>query len=324
MLNGVWNSEPNDIKSNFIDFYKDKFSSHDSPNSSPSMLLAHRLSIADWDFLESMVCMDEIKAAVWDCGNQQAPRLNKIVAKILIDRLSKVIDSIISPDKSAFITRWKILDGRLILNETIDWYKKQQKKMMLFKVDFKKAFDSISWRYLDYILDRLGFSIKWRNWIKAGLVSTRTFILINGSPTSEFSLKRVANMFYDVKLGSPGMHLSHLFYADEVIILFEWNLNAMENIIRILNIFYIASGLKINIHKYNVYGVGVSFNEVEIMASYTRCEAGFFPLIYLGLPSSEDSKKLAWVKWSNILASLDKGGLGVGSLKAFNMSLLLK
>ncbi|GKA65896.1 hypothetical protein Tco_0765603 [Tanacetum coccineum] len=40
--------------------------------------------------------------------------------------------------------------------------------------------------------------------------------------------------------------------------------------------------------------------------------------------SSEESKKLAWVKWSNILASLDKGGLGVGSLKAFNMSILLK
>ncbi|GJX36953.1 hypothetical protein Tco_0250256 [Tanacetum coccineum] len=37
-----------------------------------------------------------------------------------------------------------------------------------------------------------------------------------------------------------------------------------------------------------------------------------------------DSRKLAWIKWSNILASLDKGGLGVGSLKAFNNSLLLK
>ncbi|GJS51806.1 hypothetical protein Tco_0625168 [Tanacetum coccineum] len=33
----------------------------------------------------------------------------------------------------------------------------------------------------------------------------------------------------------------------------------------------------------------------------------------------EDTKKLAWVKWSNILASLDKGGVGVGSLKAFNI-----
>ncbi|GKD67783.1 hypothetical protein Tco_1321873 [Tanacetum coccineum] len=40
--------------------------------------------------------------------------------------------------------------------------------------------------------------------------------------------------------------------------------------------------------------------------------------------SSEDSKKLAWVKWSNIIASLDKRGLSVDSLKAFNMFILLK
>ncbi|GKD40096.1 reverse transcriptase domain, reverse transcriptase zinc-binding domain protein [Tanacetum coccineum] len=40
--------------------------------------------------------------------------------------------------------------------------------------------------------------------------------------------------------------------------------------------------------------------------------------------ASGDKRKLAWIKWSNILASLDKGGLGVGSLKAFNYSLLLK
>nr|GEU71840.1 RNA-directed DNA polymerase, eukaryota, reverse transcriptase zinc-binding domain protein [Tanacetum cinerariifolium] len=38
----------------------------------------------------------------------------------------------------------------------------------------------------------------------------------------------------------------------------------------------------------------------------------------------ENNKKIAWVKWSNILASLDKGGLGVESLKAFNKALLLK
>ncbi|GJX65582.1 RNA-directed DNA polymerase, eukaryota, reverse transcriptase zinc-binding domain protein [Tanacetum coccineum] len=136
------------------------------------------------------------------------------------------------------------------------------------------------------------------------------------------------NMFNGVKVGSPGMHLSHLLYVDDVIILSEWYLNVVENIIRILIIFYIASGLKINIYKSNVYGVRVSSNEVEIMASYTGCEAGFFPFTYLGLPialgSSEDSEKLAWVKWSNIFASFDKGGLGVGSLKAFNMSLLLK
>ncbi|GJS67197.1 putative reverse transcriptase domain-containing protein [Tanacetum coccineum] len=161
---------------------------------------------------------------------------------------------------------------------------------------------------------------KKRNWIKVGLASSWTSILINGSPASEFSLKRglrqgdplspflfiivkedlhmdlndglTTNMFYGIKVGSPSMHLSHLFYTNNVIILSEWNLNAMENIIRILNIFYIASGLKINIHKSNVYGVWVLSNEVEIRTSYTRCEAGFFPFTYLGLPMGSNMSRI--------------------------------
>ncbi|GKE20212.1 putative RNA-directed DNA polymerase, eukaryota, reverse transcriptase zinc-binding domain protein [Tanacetum coccineum] len=61
--------------------------------------------------------------------------------------------------------------------------------MLIFKVDFEKAFDSVSWRYLDYVLLSLGFRSKWRSWIRASLQSSRAFILINGSPTSEFSIK---------------------------------------------------------------------------------------------------------------------------------------
>ncbi|GKD70322.1 hypothetical protein Tco_1324412, partial [Tanacetum coccineum] len=39
---------------------------------------------------------------------------------------------------------------------------------------------------------------------------------------------------------------------------------------------------------------------------------------------TQDVKKIAWVKWPNILASFDKGGLNIGSLKAFNLALLQK
>ncbi|GJV45198.1 polygalacturonase-like protein [Tanacetum coccineum] len=39
---------------------------------------------------------------------------------------------------------------------------------------------------------------------------------------------------------------------------------------------------------------------------------------------SGDNKKMYWIKWENILASHDKGGLGIGSLKAFNLALLQK
>nr|GEZ69579.1 RNA-directed DNA polymerase, eukaryota, reverse transcriptase zinc-binding domain protein [Tanacetum cinerariifolium] len=181
--------------------------------------------------------------------------------------------------------------------------------------------------------------------------SVETFILVNGSPTLEFSLKRglrqgdplslflfiimmeglhmalkdghAANLFHGVKVGSSGLHISHLFSADDVIILSDWNQNDMDNIIRILNIFYIASGLKIDIHKSNIFGVGVFSNEINSMAANTGCTTGSLAFTYLGLPigsnmsrvvqwqgSSEDSKNLSWIKWSNTLSFHDKGGLG--------------
>nr|GEU74338.1 transposon TX1 uncharacterized [Tanacetum cinerariifolium] len=225
MHEGVWLSDPKDIKEAFPNFYKKKFSCHDSQVSFPLFMPTHRLKTSDQDLLEAVVSMEEIKMAVWDCGSNKAPGpdgysflfikrfwdlLNhniqefvvsffssgkfpqgvnfafitlihkvsnplfikdyrhisliglhyKIVAKILSNRLSKVINSIISPEQSAFIS------------------------------DFEKAFDYVSWKYLDYMLHKLGFGSRWRTWINNCLMSARTSILINGSPTSKFSLKR--------------------------------------------------------------------------------------------------------------------------------------
>ncbi|GJV11386.1 RNA-directed DNA polymerase, eukaryota, reverse transcriptase zinc-binding domain protein [Tanacetum coccineum] len=74
-----------------------------------------------------------------------------------------------------------------------------------------------------------------------------------------------------VKFASPKVTISHLFYADDVIITTEWNANDLDNIIRVLQVFCLASGLKINIHKSNVYGIGVSDVDVSFMASNSGC-----------------------------------------------------
>ena len=61
---------------------------------------------------------------------------------------------------------------------------------MVFKVDFEKAFDSLRWDYLDLIMDNLGFGGKWRSWIFGCLHNARSSVLVNGSPTSEFDIRR--------------------------------------------------------------------------------------------------------------------------------------
>lgn len=67
----------------------------------------------------------------------------KIIAKTLAVRLSKVVDSLVAENQTAFIKGRQIMDGILILNEAIDEAKRKKMWRLFFKVDFEKAFDSI-------------------------------------------------------------------------------------------------------------------------------------------------------------------------------------
>lgn len=52
--------------------------------------------------------------------------LYKIIAKTLVARLSKVLDTVISDTQSTFLTGRLILDGVVILNEIVDEAKKEE------------------------------------------------------------------------------------------------------------------------------------------------------------------------------------------------------
>ena len=107
--------------------------------------------------------------------------LYKLLAKVLANRLKKVVSRMVSPTQNAFIEERQILDAALIANKAIDSLLKGDEAGVLCKLDLEKAYDHINWDFLLTVLQKMGFGEKWAGWIR-WCISTASFsVLINGS-----------------------------------------------------------------------------------------------------------------------------------------------
>ena len=84
----------------------------------------------------------------------------------------------------------KILDGIIAFHETIHSLKCTKRHGMLIKLDIAKAYDKLSWQYLEAILKARGFRSKMGRMVMALVSSPLVSILFNGSPSRLFSPTR--------------------------------------------------------------------------------------------------------------------------------------
>jgi hypothetical protein len=64
---------------------------------------------------------------------------------------------LIASNQSAFIKGRSLVDSVLVVNEVVNFAKRVGKEYLISKVDFEKAYDSVDWGFLEYMLRRFGF-----------------------------------------------------------------------------------------------------------------------------------------------------------------------
>ncbi|KAJ9686325.1 hypothetical protein PVL29_015292 [Vitis rotundifolia] len=246
--------------------------------------------------------------------------LYKLLAKVLANRIKKVVGKVISSDQNAFVQERQILDASLIANEVIDYWKKKGVKGLICKLDIEKAYDSINWQFLMRVLQKMGFGPKWMSWMWSCISTAKFSILVNGVPVGFFSsskglrqgdplspylfvmgmevlsvlIRRAVEGGFisgcNIRRGSgPAANISHLLFADDTIVFCEVKKDYLIYLSWILMWFEAASGLRINLVKSEVILVG-EVEDVAGLAVELGCKVGQLPSVYLGLPLGAPNK----------------------------------
>lgn len=207
----------------------------------------------------------------------------KIISKIIANRLKPLLPSFISPFQMAFVPGRNIHDNNIISHEIMDYLHKKKGKngFMAIKVDLAKAFDKVEWSLLAKILTNLGFCREFVDWILQCITTSSFSFLVNsapygmlkpsrgirqGDPLSHFlfviyteilsrmlAYQENIGSFKGVKISRTAHVISHLLYADDLIIFCRSTDEDALSIKNILDTFSLWSSQSPNTNKSSIH-----------------------------------------------------------------------
>ena len=243
--------------------------------------------------------------------------LYKIIAKVLANRLKRVLPKCISDHQSAFVPGRSILDNAMVAIEVIHHMKSKVRGKtgcVALKLDISKAYDRMDWDYLKEVMRRMGFNDKWVHWMTMCVETVDYSVLVNskmvgpiipgrglrqGDPLSPYlfiicaeglsSLIRDAEhrgVISGTSVCGEAPPVTHLLFADDCFLFFKACANQAQVMKDILTAYEVASGQAISLPKSEIY---YSRNVPDTLRHSITHIMGVQAVLgtgkYLGLPS---------------------------------------
>ncbi|GMI99700.1 hypothetical protein HRI_003639300 [Hibiscus trionum] len=248
----------------------------------------------------------------------------KLLTKIIVRRLKSVMPRLIHPTQTGFISGRSINDNVILNQEIIHSMrvKKTKQGWMALKIDLEKAFDRVRWDFLQDTLEDVGFPSDLIRIIMHCVTSATIQVQWNGSLSSPFSPERgirqgdplspylfVLTMerlgqairqsvdsgaWKPFRMARSGIPLSHLFFADDLILYAKADISQAQVISDVLKEFEKCSGHKVSVRKSQIY---FSPNTNPSLQDEICMAIGFQKTLslgtYLGVPVRHERMRIA-------------------------------
>ncbi|KAL9688157.1 hypothetical protein QQ045_032572 [Rhodiola kirilowii] len=220
--------------------------------------------------------------------------LYKIIYTLVADRLRLVLEYLVDQSQAAFVKGRNIAYNISLVQELLCKYnQKHVSKRCMMKIDIKKAYDMVEWKFLKNIMEMFGFPVKFVGWIMSCVTTSKFSVLINGGLEGYFSSSRglhqgdpispylftlvmevLSRIFgkmrqsnvFEFHSNCARISLSHLMFADDVIIFSKADWGSLLKIKEALALFHGWSGLDVNVNKSEMYFRGCDDTRKLVLA----------------------------------------------------------
>ena len=230
----------------------------------------------------------------------------KFASAVIANRIKVVLNSLIHEDQKGFISGRFIGENVKLIYDILFETKSQNLPGLILSVDFEKAFDTVSWKFIEKVLDYFNFGPSVKSWIKLFQNGSESCIIQNGHMSDFLKLKRGCRQgdplspyifilcaeilgklirknqtLKGIIINGKEFRLSQ--YADDTQIFLDGTEKSLKETLSILNLYYKMSGLKINIEKTRAIWIGALSHSVEQLCRNQRLDWSQDPFKVLGV-----------------------------------------
>ncbi|GFP98893.1 line-1 retrotransposable element orf2 protein, partial [Phtheirospermum japonicum] len=239
----------------------------------------------------------------------------KVISKILASTLASTLGTIVDQAQSAFVEGRSMVENIHLAQELLRKYHRIKKvsPRCILKIDLRKAFDSVSWGFLNSVLEGLNFSGKFVSCVMECVTTTSYSISLNGSLHDMFEGKRglrqgdplspflfvlcieylsrslniaTANPDFNFLPRCEANRITHLAFADDLMLMARGDPTSVRILMKCLSNFSDQSGLSMNALKSDLYTATIVGEDLEEIQDITGIPLGTMPFRCLGIPLS--------------------------------------